>query len=72
MKNVRRKWYHGLVENTLDGMQYIFGESAINEDMALRLVHADCDKYFGDESMFVVFRGWLTDAEADASGLDEF
>lgn len=59
-------------EHTRWDAVYIFGESAINEDMALRLVHADCDKYFGDESMFVVFLGWLTDAEAEASGLDEF
>lgn len=66
------RWWHGLVENSLDGMQYLIGVYAINEDMAQRLLYFEATRNFGDESMFIVFRDWLTEAEAEASGLDEF
>lgn len=39
---------------------------------AHQMVFHEKHKQFGDEAMFHIFKDWLTDAEAEASGLDEF
>lgn len=70
--NAEKKWYHALMEDVYSGEQYILGVLAYNEDHANKMVYYEKHKKFGDEAMFHIFKDWLTDAEAEASGLDEF
>lgn len=70
--NAEKKRYHALMEDVYSGGQYILGVQAYNEDHARQLVFHEKHKHFGDEAMCHMFKDWLTDAEAEASGLDEF
>lgn len=70
--NAEKKWYHALMEDVYSGEQYILGVQAYNEDHALTMVYCEKNNLFGDDGMFHMFKDWLTDAEAEASGLDEF
>ena len=70
--NAEKKWYHALMEDVYSGEQYILGVQAYNEDHANKMVFYEKLEKFGDAAMFLIFKDWLTNAEAEASGLDEF
>lgn len=65
-----RKWFHLHYEDSLSGEHYLVGVQALNEEHAKLIAPSEVEHYF--EPMFQVFLGFMSEDEAECSGLDEF
>ena len=72
MNELKTRWFHALVEDTLSGEFCLLGVRALDQKHAENLLPWEKSRAFGDAGMFYMFHEWYSDAEAEASGLDEF
>ena len=67
---MKKKWYHAYMRDEISGEEYIVGVRASNPSEAECRARLEAEKQW--PQLWQTFIGFVTNLEAEMSGLDEF